>query len=385
MALAALIGLILVLVRFKPRRTIVPFVLIGLAVLVIAIDDGSFLGGVRPFDGGDDGLFYDGVGRMILQKLLAGDFCGFLHGGEKVFYYGGPGLRYFRALEHVVFGESYLGYLSLVLLLPFLVFGLFRRFLPSAGRLPGVHFLSRFRSANCSARPLSTTPNGRRAASPIRPPIFCLSPAVRAGRRRDVVGPERQFFAGVFRRAASGARHLHEADCRAGRRGFAWRRRSCRLHYRQWRRLAGLCIGFLPVFSMALHNWVFGHVFVLFSANAADSDLLVMPPSAYVAAFRELFALDFSGAWTRACADRELAERAGRILLDHSVECRRRRHPDLCRGPRPHFDPWLRLIGAAALAQHAVALFYIADIARYHFLTWFFTMLVVMVLMQRSA
>ena len=42
------------------------------------------------------------------------------------------------------------------------------------------------------------------------------------------------------------------------------------LYRRQWPRLAGLCIGFLPVFSMALHNWVYGHVFVLFSANAAD-------------------------------------------------------------------------------------------------------------------
>jgi hypothetical protein len=51
-------------------------------------------------------------------------------GGEKVFYYGGPGLRYFRALEHVVFGESYLGYLSLVLLLPLLTCALARRFLP---------------------------------------------------------------------------------------------------------------------------------------------------------------------------------------------------------------------------------------------------------------
>ena len=46
------------------------------------------------------------------------------------------------------------------------------------------------------------------------------------------------------------------------------------------------------------------------------------------------------------------------------------------------FDPWLRLIGAAALAQHAVALFYNAAIARYHYLTWFLTMLVVMVFMH---
>ena len=109
---------------------LVPLIIVGLSVLVIAVDDASFLGGLRPFDGGDDGLFYDGVGRVILQKLLAGDFFGALEGGEKVFYYGGPGLRYFRALEHIVFGESYLGYSSLILLFPFLVRALFRRFLP---------------------------------------------------------------------------------------------------------------------------------------------------------------------------------------------------------------------------------------------------------------
>ena len=48
------------------------------------------------------------------------------------------------------------------------------------------------------------------------------------------------------------------------------------------------------------------------------------------------------------------------------------------------FDPWLRLIGAAALAQHAVALFYNAAVARYHFLTWFLTMVVVMVVGARG-
>src|SRR5262249_57310052 len=50
-------------------------------------------------------------------------------GVEPVFYFT-PGLRYLRVAEHLIFGESYLGYLSLVSLLPFLVFALFRRFLP---------------------------------------------------------------------------------------------------------------------------------------------------------------------------------------------------------------------------------------------------------------
>jgi hypothetical protein len=47
------------------------------------------------------------------------------------------------------------------------------------------------------------------------------------------------------------------------------------------------------------------------------------------------------------------------------------------------FDPWLRLVGASALAQHTVALFYTAAIARYHLLSWFLTMLVVMVWLQK--
>ncbi len=45
-------------------------------------------------------------------------------------------------------------------------------------------------------------------------------------------------------------------------------------------------------------------------------------------------------------------------------------------------DPWLRLIGAAALAEHAVALFYAAT-PRYYYLSWFLTVLVVMVLLHK--
>ena len=78
----------------------------------------------------------------------------------------------------------------------------------------------------------------------------------------------------------------------------------------------GLCTGFLPVLGMPLHNWVFGHALVLFSNNANDPHLLVMPPSAYLAAVRDLLSLDFSGLGRVLRTERELAERAGGILLD---------------------------------------------------------------------
>ena len=132
---------------------------------------------------------------------------------------------------------------------------------------------------------------------------------------------------------------------------------------------------------MALHNWVFGRVFVLFSANANLPELLVMPPSAYLNALRELVTLDFGSGylargifqianWLSGPAESYATiplNAAGVAILLYVV----------LRGRA--FDPWLRLIGAAALAQHAVALFYNAATARYHFLTWFLTMLVVMV------
>lgn len=387
LAVVAVLAMLGVLVRLRTRHVILPAILIVLALLVIAIDDASFLGGVRPYDGGDDGLFYDGVGRIILQKLLARDIWSALEGGEKVFYYGGPGLRYFRALEHIVFGESYLGYLSLILLLPFLAHRLFRRFLPEIwsltlillfvaiplGMLFGTSFAHYVKWA------------ARGFADPAAYILFIagLLPIVGA----KALGPQGKFTPAFF-----GALLLALGICMKpiiapaaavllGGAGLA------ALYRRQWPRLAGLCIGFLPVFSMALHNWVYGHVFVLFSTNAAASDLLVMPPSAYAAVMRELLSLDFGGGyamraltqvanWLSGPAESYATvplNAAGVAILIYVV----------ARGRQ--FDPWLRLIGASALAQHVVALFYNAAIARYHFLTWFLTLLVVTVFMHKVA
>ena len=375
-ALAALAAVVIVLVRLRARRAVLPLIFLGLAVIVIAIDDASFLGGVRPFDGGDDGLFYDGVGRLILRKLLAFDFYGALQGGENVFYYGGPGLRYFRAVEHVIFGESYLGYLSLVLLLPFLVYFLFRRFLPQAwslalvltfvavpvGTVFGTSFADYVKWAS------------RGFADPAAYILFIGGVLVVVGTTSG--GPSGKFapaFFGALLLALGICMKPIVAPAAAVLLGGAGVVSLCS---RQFRRLAGLCFGFLPVFSLALHNWIYGHVFVLFSANAADSDLLVMPPSAYAAAAREALSLDFSGTrnmliqlanWlsnpAESYATIPLNAAAVAILVYVVVRGRQ-------------FDPWLRLIGAAALAQHAVALFYNASIARYHFLSWFLTMLV---------
>ncbi len=153
------------------------------------------------------------------------------------------------------------------------------------------------------------------------------------------------------------------------------------LYSRQFRRLAGLCLGFSAVFSMALHNWIYGHVFVLFSGNFDNPLVLVMPPAAWASAMQDVLNLNFTGGhlfralrqipdWLSGPAESyatvPLNAAAVTVLVYVVVRGRQ-------------FDPWLRLIGAAALAQHAVAFFYIGTTARYHFLTWFLTALVVLV------
>ncbi|HEY1475741.1 MAG TPA: hypothetical protein VGF53_16820 [Pseudolabrys sp.] len=372
LAVLALVG---VLVRLRTRHLLLPAMLILLALLVIAIDDGSLLGGVRPFDGGDDGLFYDGYGRLILQKLLAGDIWGALEGGEKVFYYGGPGLRYFRALEHIVFGESCLGYLSLVLVLPIVVHKIFRRFLPAPWSLAlillfvalpvGVLFGTTFAQYS--------TLSAKGFADPAAYILFVCAILPLIGKN---VLPA--FFGALLLALAICMKPI-VAPAAAVLIVGAW---IAALYRRQWARVAAIGIGFLPVFSMALHNWIYGHVFVLFSTNAGDPNLLVMPPAAYATAARDLLSLNFGGVvrvltqiahWLGGPAESYWTiplNAAGVVILAYVV----------VRGRQ--FDPCLRLVGAAALAQHAVALFYRGDVARYHLLTWFLTMLVVMVFMH---
>jgi hypothetical protein len=381
--LLAVIGVLLLLVRVRPSETLRPFVLTALALIVIAIIDASFIGGWRPMDGGDDGLFYTGTGRQILQHLLDGNIAAALTGGEPVYYYGGPGLRYFRALEMILFGDSNLGYLSLVLAMPMIVLGLFKRFLSDrfawslalvftalpAGEIFGTSF---FHYAKWAARGFADP----MAHILLLWGLWVTIPA-RDGapdRARLAAGGALLLALAVFTKPLVGP----IAVVVLGGAGLA------ALAQRQWRRVIGLCVGFLPVLMMPLHNWVFGHQLVLLSTNAGSSSLYVMPPSAYAAALSELLHFNFAGAHLH----RALAQIAGwlsepselaifipiaaaGVAIVAAVTLRGR-----------DYDPWLRLIGAAVLVECAVDLVYIPT-PRYYFAMWLLAALVVAVFLER--
>ncbi len=398
-AAAAVLGL---LVRLRARRMVLPFALVALALAVVFFNDASFIGGVRPFDSGDDGLVYDGYARTMLRQFVAGDVAGALEGGEPVFYFT-PGLRYLRVAEHLVFGESYLGYLSLVLLLPFLVFAMFRRFLPLRWALaltlvfaavpigvlfgtslvqyvkwaargfadPAAYtfFLAGFvrlvggagaGAAAFSGQGATASPQETRQAQGGRRPCDRFGVAVGAGLLFALalfVRPNIAPAAGILL-AGGGLAALWQG---------------------QYRRLAGLCLGFAPVLGMALHNWVYGGAFVLFTSTAAHPGALVMPPSAYLAAFAELAHADVAGEHVM----RALRQLAGWLAGPSESVLMAPLHAAaivvLVRvAVWGQVDPWLRLTASATLVQQCVGMFY-ATAGRYYYLTWLLTLLVVMV------
>ena len=377
----ALIGTAMVLallVSVRARRLLPPFALVAITLIVAFFNDASFLGGVRPFDSGDDGLVYDGFARVMLRQLLAGDIAGALEGSEAVFYFT-PGLRYLRAVEHLIFGESYLGYLSLILLLPFLAFAMFRRFLPLRWALAltlvfaavpvGVVFGSSLvQYVKWAARGF---------ADPAAYVFFLAGFVLLVG--RDAAGP-RNRFAGAAGAGLLFALALFVRPNIAPAAGVLLAGAGvAALWQRQCLRVAGLCLGFLPVLGMALHNWVYGGALVLFTATAAHPVLLAMPAAAYLAAFGELAHLNLAGehvtralrqigGWlsgpSEAIAMAPL-HAAAIVVLVRVVLWRRA-------------EPWLRLTAGATLVQQAVGLFY-ASAGRYYYLTWLLTFLVVAV------
>lgn len=373
---------LLLLVRSRRGRLLLPLGLIGLSLVVVILNDASFIGGLRPFDGGDDGLFYDGFGRNILEHLLRGNFALALEGGEKVFFYGGPGLRYFRALEHLIFGESYLGYLSLIVALPFIVLAAFGRFLSARAALAltivfiaipigAVFGTSYFHYVKWAARGF---------ADPAAAILFLAGVIGLIG--RNAAGPDARFLpalgAGLLFALALWVRPnlAPGAAVLLGGAGIAalWQGHLIRL--------AGMVAGFLPAFGMALHNWVFGGVFVLFSSNATLPEALVMPPSAYVSALGELLRLEFSAEHVRRGALQVARWLSGPSESMLMVPLHAAAIAVLLRaGLGRRYDPWLRLLAWSTLALHSVALFYLsAD--RYHYLSWLLTLLVCAVWMR---
>src|SRR5262249_42164581 len=144
----------------------------------------------------------------------------------------------------------------------------------------------------------------------------------------------------------------------------------------QFLRVAGLVLGFAAELGIALRNWVYGGALVLFTTSAAHPVLLVMPPSAYLAALAELAHLDFAGEHVTRALHQIGGWLAGPSESLAMIPLNAAAVVILIRVMLLKMtNPWLRLTAFATLVQHAVALFY-ASSGRYYYLTWLLTLLV---------
>jgi hypothetical protein len=368
---------ILLLVRWRPRGMLLPFGLLGCSLLVIALNDPLFIGGFRPLDGGDDGLIFEAFGRGIVRNMLSGDWSAALMGGEPVYYFA-PGMRYFRALERVFFGDTSLGYLSAMLALPFLVLAAFRRFLPGNWALA---FILAFVVLPIGALFGSTFALYVKAASrgyadPLAFTAFLAGFVLLVPRSdQDMKGREAPRFFGAMLLAL--AVFLRPNLVLAAAVMFAAALFSA-LRRRDPAGLAALGLGFAPILLLALHNWAFGGVFVLLASNSVAA--MRTPPSAYFAALSELTRGDILGANVAIVTDQILQYLSGPLDLLAMVPVHVAAIAILLRvglfGTR--YDFWLRAAALAALLQHGVGLCYLI-FDRYYLLTWLLTLLVCLV------
>jgi hypothetical protein len=153
--------------------------------------------------------------------------------------------------------------------------------------------------------------------------------------------------------------------------GLTW------LWQRQFGRAVALAGGFATLRWATLHNYVFGHAFVLFTGSISLPQTLLMPPLDYARAALELLTLNFAGDHVK----RALAQLARWLsgpqewLLTvplHALGVAVLVRVGLF-GSR--FDPWLRLIALALLLQHGIGVSYI-HFVRYNLGTWLLTLLV---------
>jgi hypothetical protein len=376
LTLLGVIGILGLLVRVAPRKLVWPAVLVGLSLLVVVIDDINFIGGLRPLDSGDDGMTYDGYARIMLRALLSGDLAEMLRGDESVYYFT-PGFRYFSMLGHIVFGETYLGYLSLVLALPFLVFALFRRFLPEkwatvivlgfvatpVGALFGSAYLyyvkwaARGFADSCGyilllAGIVTLIPRLDETKAPPVAAGFFGALLIASG---TFVRPNIALVAGVMI---------------AGAVLFAlWQGRLARA--------GAILVGFAALLVSPLHNWVFGHSTVLFSDNVSQPQTLVMPPSEYFKALSDIVHLHLASDHVIAAIKKLAWWLSGPGNIYVMIPLNAAAVATLVRvgffGRR--FDPWLRVVALGTLLEHGTGICY-ADWDRYHLVTWLLTALV---------
>jgi hypothetical protein len=131
-SILSVIGILVLTVRIRFSLLLGPVAIIALTSAAIPGETLVGFENYQAYEGGNDGLTHENLAHITLINFLDGDFKEALRGGEDVFYCT-PGFRYFKALARIIFGDTQLGELLPLILLPLALFFLLRVFFPIWG------------------------------------------------------------------------------------------------------------------------------------------------------------------------------------------------------------------------------------------------------------
>lgn len=359
------------MIRIDRKRFLLACFMIALAAMIAYLYCPQLFGQYFIHEGGEDGMLHKTFAREILINAVSGNWLEALRGQEKVFW-NTPGFRYFRALEKLFFGDTDLGYLAVVLILPYVLFGFLTSFVSKRWAFwATILFLfSVFLNSHAMEKIgftyhiyVMVVRGGWPDTLAYTAFLGGLTLALRYVKIRDGSYiwygflAHFLFFVTVFMRpqfcftALIAVLYFAVRLFREGR----------------FKEVIYTWIGFVPVLFPLAHNYFFGGKLCLFTG--AVNMALIMPPSVYVDAFKELLAADFSGQnivkvtlhlktmvgpWYRA------------ILLGAVIYLTflKRRVPSE-----------MRMVAILCLSLHFVNLFIFAVYFRYVFLTWALTVI----------
>jgi hypothetical protein len=140
LALAGVVAVSALALAPRAKRGLLALALAAFAAFSYGTDVLSAFARYDPLGGGGDGLAFESMAHGMLESAERGQVAEVLKGEEPSFYFQ-PGMRYFRAVEKVLFGETSLGYLAVMLLLPAVLLVFVRVLLP---RVPALALWSLF-------------------------------------------------------------------------------------------------------------------------------------------------------------------------------------------------------------------------------------------------
>lgn len=320
--------------------------------------------------GGGDGLVYEGYGRQILEALSQGNILEALRGVESIYYFM-PGLRYIKALEKALFGESFLGLVCLVsfmgvalhqtlrhfmsekgafrLVIVFCVLPLFERFGFAAylyvqkvysGHGEPLAILLFFLGASSMMRAAQEQKESLTFWASF---LFSLSAFIRPSYLMPIGCFTVVYFYHALVRADSGRKKL-----------------QAMVPY----------LGYAALLVMPFHNLYFGKSLFLTTSAAFHPVNLKVTLGDYALFFRELAAFNFSHVAVQKVLEHldswnGLSDSYRLLPLFYVVVTLLRQQTPLA----------VRALSAAALSSHLLMLFYIA-VGRYAYLAWMMTLVV---------